>query len=153
MQDTHARTGPDTRDTSMDTLHLCLYRVCQKLKPRDHPRNTDTRKHTQADYDLSSIYNSVRLSVVYRPTHRFPHFLAPSFVCGNVTGPGLRYYHIQTPHLGPTPPRGPLAHPVRTVALGGDGVDAGGDAVVEEATGHVMRPYADGRAYGACDGG
>ena len=22
---------------------------------------------------------------------------------GNVTGPGLRYYHIQTPHLGPTP--------------------------------------------------
>ena len=32
-------------------------------------------------------------------------------VCGNVTGPGLRYYHMQTPHLGPTPPRGgALAH-------------------------------------------
>ena len=42
---------------------------------------------------------------------------------------------------------------MRTVALGGDGVDAGGDAVVEEATGHVMRPYADGRAHRSCDGG
>jgi hypothetical protein len=42
---------------------------------------------------------------------------------------------------------------VRTVALGGDGVDASGDAVVEEATGHVMRPYADGRAHRSCDGG
>ena len=51
------------------------------------------------------------------------------------------------------PPWGSLSHPVRTSALGGAGVDAGGDAVVEEATGHVMCPYADGRAYGACDGG
>jgi len=30
-----------------------------------------------------------------------------------------------TPHLGPTPPRGPLAHPARAGALGGTGVAAG----------------------------
>jgi hypothetical protein len=43
-------------------------------------------------------------------------------VCGNVTGPGLRYYHKQIPTSRTYPPRGPLAHPVHTGALVGAGV-------------------------------
>ena len=42
--------------------------------------------------------------------------------------PGRAYgttTYVQTPHLGPTPPRGPLAHPARAGALGGTGVAAG----------------------------
>jgi hypothetical protein len=49
-------------------------------------------------------------------------------VCGNVTAAGLQLYGTTTRnhYISGPPSRGPLAHPVRTGALGG----AGGDVVV-----------------------